>query len=240
MIRLQGVSKVFGDRPGRVAALSDISFEVAKGEFVVLTGGSGAGKTTLLRMIVGQETPDAGTLALGPSAVVTYVDQSREGLDGTRTVFQEITGGNDEIKFGDRWIKGRAYVARFNFRGPDQQKKVGDLSGGERNRLQLAKLLRGGGNLILLDEPTNDLDVETLRVLEEAIQGFAGCLVVVTHDRWFLDRVATHILALDGDGTARWFEGNYQAWEERVRAERVARGENPDLPRGPVRRLPGR
>jgi ATP-binding cassette ChvD family protein len=236
VLTAKGLAKRYGDR----TLFEGLDFELPPGGIVGIVGPNGAGKTTLLRMIVGQERPDAGTLELGASAAVTYVDQTRESLDGTKTVFEEITGGKDEIRFGDRWIKGRAYVARFNFRGPDQQKRVADLSGGERNRLQLAKLLRGGGNVLLLDEPTNDLDVETLRVLEEAIQGFAGCLVVVTHDRWFLDRVATHILSLEGDGTARWFEGNYQAFAERVREERVARGENPDLPRGPVRRIPGR
>ncbi len=216
----QGLAKRYGDR----TLFEGLDFELPPGGIVGIIGPNGAGKTTILKMITGQEKPDAGTLALGPSAVVTYVDQTRETLAGEKTVFEEITGGKDEIRFGDRWIKGRAYVARFNFRGSDQQKVVKDLSGGERNRLQ----------------PTNDLDVETLRVLEEAIQSFAGCLVVVTHDRYFLDRVATHILALDGEGHGRWFEGNYQAWAERVREERLARGENPDLPRGPVRRLPGR
>ena len=236
VISAKGLTKRFGDR----VLFEDLDLELPPGGIVGIVGPNGAGKTTLLRMIVGTEKPDAGTLELGASAVVTYVDQGRENLAGDRTVFEEITGGADEIKFGEKWIKSRAYCARFNFRGSDQQKMVKDLSGGERNRLQLAKLLRGGGNVILLDEPTNDLDVETLRVLEEAIQAFAGCLVVVTHDRYFLDRVATHILALDGEGGARWFEGNYQAWAERVREERIARGENPDLPRGPVRRIPGK
>ncbi|MCK6479722.1 MAG: energy-dependent translational throttle protein EttA [Planctomycetaceae bacterium] len=236
VLRATGLSKSFG---GRVL-FSGLDFDLPPGGIIGIVGPNGAGKTTLLRMIIGKEKPDAGTLELGATAVVTYVDQTRENLDGEKTAFEEMTGGNDEIRFGDRWIKSRAYAARFNFRGAEQQKKVKDLSGGERNRLQLAKLLREGGNFILLDEPTNDLDVETLRVLEEAIQGFAGCLVVVTHDRYFLDRVATHILAMDGEGGARWFEGNYQAFEERVREERIARGENPDLPRGPVRRIPGR
>jgi len=236
VVTARGLAKRYGDR----TLFEGLDFDLPPGGIVGIVGPNGAGKTTLLRMITGAETPDAGTLEVGPTAVVTYVDQTRETLDGEKTAFEEITGGNDEIKFGDRWLKGRAYVARFNFRGSDQQKKVKDLSGGERNRLQLAKLLRGGGNLILLDEPTNDLDVETLRVLEEAIQGFAGCLVVVTHDRYFMDRVATHILSLDGEGNARWFEGNYGAFAERVREERSFRGENPDEPRGPRRRLPGR
>ena len=235
VLTAKGLTKRYGDR----TLFENLDFQLPPGGIVGIVGPNGAGKTTLLRMIVGTETPDAGTLELGSTAVVTYVDQSREDLDGAKTVFEEITGGNDEIKFGERWIKGRAYVARFNFRGSDQQKRVGDLSGGERNRLQLAKLLREGGNFILLDEPTNDLDLETLRVLEEAIQGFAGCAVVVTHDRYFLDRVATHILSLDGEGNARWFEGNYQAFEERLREEREAAGKPVDAPRGPHRRLPG-
>jgi ATP-binding cassette ChvD family protein len=234
------VAKGLEKRYGRRTLFSGLDFELPPGGIVGIIGPNGAGKTTLLRMIVGAEKPDAGSLDLGPTAVVTYSDQTRETLRGDRTVFEEITGGEDEIRFGDRWLKGRAYVARFNFRGPEQQKKVRDLSGGERNRLQLAKLLRGGGNLILLDEPTNDLDLETLRVLEEAIQNFAGCVVVVTHDRWFLDRVATHILSLDGEGNARWFEGNYQAFHERLREERESRGEASDAPKGAHRRLPGK
>ena len=236
VLTAKGLARRHGDR----TLFAGLDFELPPGGIVGIVGPNGAGKTTILRMIVGEEKPDEGSLTLGPTAVVTYVDQTRETLAGEKTVFEEITGGEDEIRFGDRWLKGRAYVARFNFRGPDQQKKVKDLSGGERNRLQLAKLLRGGGNLILLDEPTNDLDLETLRVLEEAIQGFAGCVVVVTHDRYFLDRVATHILSLDGEGGARWFEGNYQALQERVQEERRARGEGAELPRGAHRRLPGR
>jgi len=230
VLTARGLSKAYGGR----TLFEGLDFDLPPGGIVGIIGPNGAGKTTLLRMVTGTETPDAGTLRLGPSAVVTYVDQSRESLAAAKTVFEEITGGQDEIAFGDRRIKARAYVARFNFRGQDQQKRVGDLSGGERNRVQLAKLLRGGGNLILLDEPTNDLDLETLRVLEEAIQGFAGCAVVVTHDRYFLDRVATHILALDGEGNSRWFEGNFGAFEERLREERG----NRDLPRGKYRPLP--
>jgi ATP-binding cassette ChvD family protein len=236
VLSAKGLTKKYGKR----TLFDGLDFELPPGGIVGIVGPNGAGKTTILRMIVGQEKPDAGSLTLGPTAVVTYSDQSRETLAGDKTVFEEITGGKDEIKFGDRWLKGRAYVARFNFKGSDQQKKVKDLSGGERNRLQLAKLLRGGGNLILLDEPTNDLDLETLRVLEEAIQNFAGCCVVVTHDRYFLDRVATHILALDGEGGSRWFEGNYQAFQERLREERESRGESSDAPKGAHRRLPGK
>ncbi len=236
VLTARGLSKRYGDR----TLFADLDFDLPPGGIVGIVGPNGAGKTTLLRMVTGTETPDAGTLEIGPTAVVTYVDQSRAGLEADRSVFEEITGGADEIRFGNRWIKSRAYVARFNFRGADQQKKVGDLSGGERNRLQLAKLLREAGNLVLLDEPTNDLDLETLRVLEEAIQGFAGCVVVVTHDRYFLDRVATHILSLDGEGNARWFEGNYEAFQARTREERESEGRGSELPQGPIRRLPGR
>jgi energy-dependent translational throttle protein EttA len=176
-------------------------------------GPNGAGKTTLFRMIVGHEPPDAGSLEIGDSVSVAYVDQARADLDPTRTVWQEVSGGHDRITLGKREISSRAYVASFNFRGTDQQKRVGDLSGGERNRLHLAKLLRAGGNLLLLDEPTNDLDVDTLRALEDALLDFAGCAVVISHDRWFLDRVATHILAFEGDSQAVWFEGAYDEYE---------------------------
>ncbi|MCW8133892.1 MAG: ATP-binding cassette domain-containing protein, partial [Planctomycetota bacterium] len=182
-------------------------------------GPNGAGKTTLFRMIVGDEKPDAGTIKVGDSVVVSYVDQNRETLNGEKTVFQEVGDGNDFLEFGKFRIHTRAYLGRFNFKGTDQQKKVQDLSGGERNRLQLAKLLRKGGNLILLDEPTNDLDVDTLRVLEEALQSFPGCVMVTSHDRWFLDRLATHILAFEGEGKVRWFEGNFQAYEAKRREE---------------------
>jgi ATPase subunit of ABC transporter with duplicated ATPase domains len=178
-------------------------------------------------MIVGQETPDAGTLAVGPSVKIAYVDQSREALTAENTIFEEITGGTDHIMLGKQKVASRGYVARFNFRGPDQQKKVGDCSGGERNRIHLAKLLRSGGNLLLLDEPTNDLDVDTLRALEEALVNFAGCAVVISHDRWFLDRIATHILAFEGDSTVVWCEGNFQVYEEQRRARL---GEEADRP----------
>ena len=166
-------------------------------------------------MITGQEQPDAGTLRIGETVELAYVDQSRDALDADKTVWEEISGGKDQIKVGERWMNSRAYTAGFNFKGSDQQKKVGKLSGGERNRLHLAKLLRSGGNLLLLDEPTNDLDVDTLRALEEALLGFAGCAVVISHDRWFLDRIATHVLAFEGDSQVTWFEGNFEAYEER-------------------------
>jgi sulfate-transporting ATPase len=172
-------------------------------------GPNGAGKTTLFRMITGQEQPDGGTLKVGSTVQIAYVDQSRDALDPEKTVYQEISGGQDQLQFGRRTVNARAYSAGFNFRGADQQKKVATLSGGERNRLHLAKLLRSGGNLLLLDEPTNDLDVDTLRALEEALLGFAGCAVVISHDRWFLDRIATHMLAFEGDSEVVWFEGNY-------------------------------
>jgi ATPase subunit of ABC transporter with duplicated ATPase domains len=168
-------------------------------------------------MITGQEQPDSGTLRVGSTVEIAYVDQTRESLDPEKTVYQEISGGQDQLQFGKRSVNARAYAAGFNFRGADQQKKVGDLSGGERNRVHLAKLLRSGGNVLLLDEPTNDLDVDTLRALEEAILDFAGCVVVISHDRWFLDRVATHMLVFEGDSRVRWFEGNYQAYEEHMR-----------------------
>jgi len=186
-------------------------------------GPNGAGKTTLMRMIAGQEQPDSGALRIGDTVELAYVDQSRDALDPEKTVWQEVSGGDEQISLGDRQVNSRAYVAGFNFKGTDQQKKVAKLSGGERNRLHLAKLLRSGGNLLLLDEPTNDLDTDTLRALEEALLAFAGCAVVVSHDRWFLDRIATHVLAFEGDSQVRWFEGNFEAYEsfrhERLGAE---------------------
>jgi ATPase subunit of ABC transporter with duplicated ATPase domains len=177
-------------------------------------GGNGAGKTTLFRMIAGQEEPDSGTLHLGETVQLAYVDQSRDSLDAEKTVYQEISGGNDRLQVGRREINARSYVASFNFKGSDQQKRVGMLSGGERNRVHLAKVLQRGGNVLLLDEPTNDLDVDTLRALEEALLGFAGCAVVISHDRWFLDRIATHILAFEGDSHVEWFEGNFEDYEK--------------------------
>ncbi len=209
VIEAEGLSKSYGDR----LLIDDLSFNLPRGGIVGVIGPNGAGKTTLLRMITGQEQPDAGSLKIGDTVKLAYVDQSREALDPDKTVWQEISGGLDEITLGDRTINSRAYVAGFNFKGTDQQKKVAKLSGGERNRLHLAKLLRSGGNLLLLDEPTNDLDTDTLRALEEALLSFAGCAVVVSHDRWFLDRIATHVLAFEGDSQVRWFEGNFEAYE---------------------------
>jgi ATPase subunit of ABC transporter with duplicated ATPase domains len=193
--------------------VEDMSFNLPPGGIVGVIGPNGAGKTTLFRMITGQEAPDSGTLRLGETVVLGYVDQSRDALDPQKTVWEEISGGLDVINVGGRDLQSRAYVSAFNFRGGDQQKKVGQLSGGERNRVHLAKMLKSGANLILLDEPTNDLDVETLRALEDALVDFPGCAVVISHDRWFLDRIATHILAFEGDSHAEWFEGNYQDYE---------------------------
>jgi len=200
------LTKGFGDR----LLIDDLTFSLPRGGIVGVIGPNGAGKTTLFRMITGQEEPDGGALKVGSTVQIAYVDQSRDALDPEKTVYEEISGGEDQLQFGRRTVNARAYAAGFNFRGADQQKKVGTLSGGERNRLHLAKLLRSGGNLLLLDEPTNDLDVDTLRALEEALLNFAGCAVVISHDRWFLDRIATHILAFEGDSEVVWFEGNYQ------------------------------
>ena len=224
VLEIRGVRKAYGEN----LLIDGLDCDLPRGGIVGVIGPNGAGKTTLFKMIVGQEQPDAGTLSLGPSVVLAYVDQTRESLDPAKTVYQEITGGEEDIAFGTRRINGRAYVSRFNFRSADQQRKVGTLSGGERNRVQLAKLLRRGGNLLLLDEPTNDLDVDTLRVLEEALLAFNGCAVVITHDRWFIDRIATHILAFEGEGKVRWFEGNYQAYAEKRHKEL---GQDADQPR---------
>jgi ATP-binding cassette ChvD family protein len=210
VIEAKGVRKGYGDN----LLMDDVSFLLPRGGLVGVIGPNGAGKTTLFRMILGQEKPDAGTLKIGESVALSYVDQSRDSLTGDRTVWEEISdGGKDLVMVGKREVNSRAYSASFGFRGPDQQKKVKDLSGGERNRLHLATLLKSGGNLLLLDEPTNDLDVDTLRALEEALVGFAGCAVVISHDRWFLDRIATHIMAFEGDSHVVWFEGNYQDYE---------------------------
>ncbi len=213
VVEARSLSKGFGDR----LLVEDLSFSLPPGGIVGIVGPNGAGKTTLFRMIVGDEQPDSGELEIGDSVQIAYVDQSRADLDPGKSVWQEVSGGRDLITLGKREIQSRAYVASFNFKGSDQQKRVGDLSGGERNRLHLAKLLRSGGNLLLLDEPTNDLDVDTLRALEEALLDFAGCAVVISHDRWFLNRVATHVLAFEGDSRAVWFEGTYDEYEQNRR-----------------------
>jgi ATP-binding cassette ChvD family protein len=210
VIRAKGLTKAFGDK----LLLDGSSFDVPPGAIVGIIGGNGAGKTTLFRMIVGDEKPDGGELTVGQTVQLSYVDQSRDALNPDKTVFDEVSGGADILYFGRAEVNPRAYLSWFNFRGADQQKKVGVLSGGERNRLHLAKLLKSGGNVMLLDEPTNDLDVDTLRALENAILDYAGCVLVISHDRWFLDRVATHILAFEGDSQVMWFEGNYQEYEE--------------------------
>ena len=224
VVEAKGLRKGYGDR----LLIDGLDFTLPRGGLVGVIGPNGAGKTTLFRMITGQEQPDGGTLRLGETVVLAYVDQSRETLDPERTVWEEISdGGNELIMVGKREVNSRAYAASFNFKGPDQQKKVRDLSGGERNRLHLAKLLRSGGNLLLLDEPTNDLDVDTLRALEDALVAFAGCAVVISHDRWFLDRIATHVLAFEGDSRVVWFEGNYQDYEADRRKRLGAEADQP-------------
>lgn len=210
VISAEDLSKGFGDR----LLIDGLEFSLPPGGIVGVIGPNGAGKSTLFRMIVGQEKPDSGTLEVGNSVQIGYVDQSRDTLDANKNVWEEISDGMDMLQFGNREISSRAYVGAFNFKGPDQQKKVGQLSGGERNRVHLAKMLSKGGNVLLLDEPTNDLDVETLRALEEALETFAGCAVVISHDRFFLDRLATHILAFEGDSHVEWFEGNFEAYEQ--------------------------
>ncbi|MDY0883991.1 energy-dependent translational throttle protein EttA [Dongia soli] len=209
VIEAENLNKGFGDR----LLIEDLSFRLPPGGIVGVIGPNGAGKTTLFRMITGQEQPDSGTFKVGDTVVLGYVDQSRDSLDANKTVWQEISDGLDEIELGKTKMPSRAYVGNFNFKGADQQKKVGLLSGGERNRVHLAKMLKSGANVLLLDEPTNDLDVDTLRALEEALDNFAGCAVIISHDRWFLDRIATHILAFEGDSHVEWFEGNYQDYE---------------------------
>ncbi|MDQ3587159.1 MAG: energy-dependent translational throttle protein EttA [Actinomycetota bacterium] len=219
VVEAEDVSKAYGDR----LLIDDLSFSLPRAGIVGVIGGNGAGKTTLLRMLTGAEHPDTGTLRVGETVELAYVDQSRDALDGDKTVWEEISGGDDQIAVGERMMSSRAYVSSFNFKGSDQQKKVAKLSGGERNRLHMAKLLRSAGNLLLLDEPSNDLDVDTLRALEEALIVFPGCAMVVSHDRWFLDRIATHVLAFEGDSEVRFFEGNFEAYEawrrERLGAE---------------------
>src|SRR5438094_64258 len=222
VIEAEGVSKAYGDR----LLVEDMTFALPPGGIIGVIGPNGAGKTTLFRMITGQEQPDSGTIRMGETVALAYVDQSRT-LDPDKSIWEEITGGADLLKLGTREVNSRAYVARFNFSGTDQQKKVGMLSGGERNRVHLAKMLKEGANVLLLDEPTNDLDVNTLRALEEALESFAGCAVVISHDRWFLDRIATHILAFEGDSKAVWFDGNYSEYEADRKSRLGAAAERP-------------
>jgi sulfate-transporting ATPase len=223
VIVTENLTKGFGDR----LLMENLSFRLPRGGIVGVIGPNGAGKTTLFRMIVGQEKPDSGTLTVGSTVRIAYVDQSRESLDGKKTLFEEISGGQETLEFGKRQVNARAYCASFGFRGADQQKRVADLSGGERNRVHLAKLLKSGGNLLLLDEPTNDLDVDTLRALEDALVRFAGCVVVISHDRWFLDRIATHILAFEGDGEVVWYEGDYQGYAADFKRRKGAAADQP-------------
>jgi ATP-binding cassette ChvD family protein len=210
VIDFEGLNKAYGDR----ILIENLSFKLPPGGIVGVIGANGAGKTTLFRMITGQEKPDTGTITVGESVQLGYVDQSRDDLDGKKTVWEEISGGNELILLGKREVNSRGYCSSFNFKGADQQKKVGALSGGERNRVHMAKMLKSGANVLLLDEPTNDLDVDTLRALEEALEDFAGCAVIISHDRWFLDRIATHMLAFEGDSHVEWFEGNFQDYEK--------------------------
>lgn len=209
VITAKGLTKAFGDK----LLYNDLNFNLPQGGIVGVIGPNGAGKSTMFKLITGQEQPDSGELVVGETVELSYVDQSRDSLDDSKTVWEEISDGLDLITVGNYTTPSRAYVGRFNFKGTDQQKRIGQLSGGERNRVHLAKLLKSGGNVLLLDEPTNDLDVETLRALEDALLAFPGCAVVISHDRWFLDRVATHILAFEGDSETVWFEGNYQEYE---------------------------
>ncbi len=223
VITVDGLTKGFGDR----LLIENLSFSLPPAGIVGIIGPNGAGKTTLFKMLAGQESPDAGSVTVGDTVVMSYVDQNRDALDPDKTVYEEITDGVEHMKVGGREIHGRAYVASFNFKGSDQQKRVGDLSGGERNRVHLAKLLKRGGNVLLLDEPTNDLDVDTLRALEDALEQFPGCAVVISHDRWFLDRIATHVLAFEGDSQVRWFEGNFSEYEAWRRKELGAAADQP-------------
>jgi len=223
VVEVSGLRKGYGDR----LLIEDLSFSLPRAGIVGVIGPNGAGKTTLFRMLTGSEQADGGAVVIGDSVQLSYVDQSRDHLDADATVYEEITGGLDHIKVGDREVAGRAYVASLNFRGADQQKLVGKLSGGERNRVHLAKLLRTGGNVLLLDEPTNDLDVDTLRALETGLENFPGCAVVISHDRWFLDRIATHVLAFEGDSQVRWFEGNFTEYEDWRHKELGAEADQP-------------
>jgi ATP-binding cassette ChvD family protein len=223
VVRAEHVRKGYGD----TLLMEDLNFDLPRGGIVGVIGANGAGKTTLFRMITGAENSDDGRLVIGETVVLSYVDQSRDALSGEKSVWEEISGGKDTLQLGPREVPSRAYVASFNFKGPDQQKRVKDLSGGERNRVHLAKMLTTGGNLLLLDEPTNDLDVDTLRALEDALLSFSGCAVVISHDRWFLDRIATHILAFEGDSKTVWYEGNYQEYEAARRKRLGAEAERP-------------
>jgi energy-dependent translational throttle protein EttA len=223
VVEARNVRKAFGDN----LLIEDLSFALPPGGIVGVIGPNGAGKTTLFRMIVGQEKPDAGTIRIGDTVKIAYVDQSRESLDGEKMVWEAMSDGRDVVTLGHREIPARSYAAAFNFKGSDQQKRVKDLSGGERNRLHLGRTLKAGGNLLLLDEPTNDLDVDTLRALEEALLNFAGCAVIISHDRWFLDRIATHILAFEGESQVVWFEGNYEAYEEDKKRRLGAEADQP-------------
>jgi sulfate-transporting ATPase len=223
VVEVEGLTKGFGDR----LLIDDLSFSLPRAGIVGVIGPNGAGKTTLFRLLTGEEQPDAGAITIGPTVQMAAVDQHRDALDPEQSVYEEISGGDEIVKLGTREMNARAYVAAFNFKGSDQQKLVGVLSGGERNRVHLAKVLRQGGNLLLLDEPTNDLDVDTLRALEEGLESFAGCAVVISHDRWFLDRIATHIIAFEGDSKVRWFEGNFSEYEAFRRAELGADADHP-------------
>ncbi len=222
VIEAKNLSKGYGDN----LLIDDVSFSIPRGAVIGLIGPNGTGKTTLFRMVVGEETPDSGAIETGSSVELAYVDQHRHDLDGEKTIYEEITGGADQIEVGGREINSRSYVGKFNFKGSDQQKKVANLSGGERNRVHLAKLLRRGGNVLLLDEPTNDLDVTTLRNLESAILNFSGCVLVISHDRFFLDRICTHLLVFEGESKVRWFEGNFEEYQEKRREELGGREEN--------------
>ncbi|MGA2065014.1 MAG: energy-dependent translational throttle protein EttA [Thermoguttaceae bacterium] len=222
VLAVRGLSKGYSQDGRRLNLIENCSFSLPRGAIVGVIGPNGTGKTTLFRMIIGQEAPDAGTIELGPSVVLSYVDQHRDALDDAKTVFEEVAGGKDTIELGGATMNSRVYLARFNFRGPQQQKRVGECSGGERNRIHLAKMLRRGGNLILLDEPTNDLDLGTMRVLEHALLDFSGCALVISHDRFFLDRISTHLLVMEGDGKTRWFDGDFTAYQQAVAAD------NPD------------
>jgi ATPase subunit of ABC transporter with duplicated ATPase domains len=223
VIEAQDVTKAYGDR----LLVDKMTFSLPPGGIIGVIGPNGAGKTTLFRMITGQEQPDSGTIRIGETVKLSYVDQSRDVLDPDKTIWEEISGGQDVVKLGSREVNSRAYVGRFNFSGQDQQKKVGALSGGERNRVHLARMLKAGANVLLLDEPTNDLDVNTMRALEEALENFAGCAVVISHDRWFLDRIATHILAFEGDSRVTWFDGNYSEYETDRKARLGAAADQP-------------